>query len=32
VMHSVDKIEALIERDQNLQRVVSELMDTLYKP
>lgn len=31
VMHSVDKIEALLLRDASLHRVVSDLMDTLCK-
>lgn len=31
VIHSVDKIEALISRDQNFHRVVSDLMDNLCK-
>ena len=31
VIHSVDKIEALITRDQNFHRVVSDLMDNLCK-
>ena len=31
VIHSVEKIEALITRDQNFHRVVSDLMDNLCK-
>ena len=31
VIHSVEKIEALIARDQNFHRVVSDLMDNLCK-
>jgi chromosomal replication initiator protein len=31
VIHSVEKIEALIAKDQNFHRVVSELMDNLCK-
>jgi chromosomal replication initiator protein len=31
VIHSVDKIEALVAKDQNFHRVVSELMDSLCK-
>ena len=31
VIHSVEKIEALIAKDQNFHRVVSELMDSLCK-
>lgn len=31
VIHSVDKIEALISKDQNFHRVVSDLMDNLCK-
>jgi chromosomal replication initiator protein len=32
VMHSVDKIEALVETDQILQRTVTELTDLLCRP
>jgi len=31
VIHSVDKIDALVSRDQNFHRVVSDLMDNLCK-
>ena len=31
VIHSVDKIDALVAGDQNFHRVVSELMDSLSK-
>lgn len=31
VIHSVDKIESLVANDQNFHRVVSDLMDNLYK-
>jgi chromosomal replication initiator protein len=31
VIHSVEKIEALISKDQNFHRVVSDLMDSLCK-
>jgi chromosomal replication initiator protein len=31
VIHSVDKIEALVTKDQNFHRVVSDLMDNLCK-
>jgi chromosomal replication initiator protein len=31
VIHSVDKIEALVSKDQNFHRVVSDLMDNLCK-
>jgi chromosomal replication initiator protein len=31
VIHSVDKIEALVSKDQNFHRVVSDLTDTLCK-
>jgi chromosomal replication initiator protein len=32
VMHSVDKIETLLESDLHLQRVVTDLTDLLCKP
>jgi len=31
VIHSVEKIEALVLKDQNFHRVVSDLMDNLCK-
>jgi chromosomal replication initiator protein len=31
VIHSVDKIEALVSKDQNFHRVVSDIMDNLCK-
>jgi chromosomal replication initiator protein len=31
VIHSVDKIDALVSKDQNFHRVVSDLMDSLCK-
>ena len=31
VIHSVDKIEALVSKDQNFHRVISDLMDSLCK-
>lgn len=31
VIHSVDKIEALVSKDQNFHRVVSDLTDAIYR-
>lgn len=31
VIHSVDKIEALVSKDQNFHRVVSDLTDSVYR-